>query len=234
VYDLFCAEATTTFDEAWYLMKDFSPKYFMKKYEDYQRIDKRRNIQRYFKWFTAKFEWENGDKKNATKQLEDLDRSVFADTANEKLFIARLYEGMTKAYDDDGNKNKFTNYSNALFEVYPQLLPFTGIKTSMRLSFSGTDDGITKKVIDEIKDCNINTSPNEPSPSAIIVFNKKGASYEAIITVRSANGFPVINNQRLIFKKADGAGKEIALRLFGKGGALVYDPEPPLTNTNQK
>jgi hypothetical protein len=226
LYDLFCAEATTTFDEAWYLMKDFSPKYFINKYTEYQQTDKRNNIQRYFKLFTAKFKWDNGDEKEALKDLENIDKTSFVDTANEKLFIARLYEGMVRAYDHDGNKNKFTNFSNALFEVYPQLVPYTGIKSSMRLSFSGTDDAITKKVIAEIKDCNINTSPNELSPSAIIVFNKKGASYEAVITVRSANGLPLINNQRLIFKKADGAGKEIALRLFGKGGALVYDPEP--------
>ena len=59
VYDLFCAESTTSFDEAWYMIKDFSPKYFMKKYQAYQTTDSRSNIQRYFKLFSAKFEWEN-------------------------------------------------------------------------------------------------------------------------------------------------------------------------------
>jgi hypothetical protein len=132
----FAQKATTSFDEAWYLMKDFSPKYFINKYTEYQQTDKRNNIQRYFKLFAAKFKWDNGDEKEALKDFENIDKTSFVDTANEKLFIARLYEGMARAYDDDGNKNKFTNYSNALFEVYPQLLPFTGIKTSMRLSFS--------------------------------------------------------------------------------------------------
>jgi tetratricopeptide (TPR) repeat protein len=46
VYDLFCAEATSSFDEAWYLLKDFSPSFFKKKYETYQRTDQRPNIQR--------------------------------------------------------------------------------------------------------------------------------------------------------------------------------------------
>lgn len=226
LYDLFCAEATTTFDEAWYLMKDFSPKYFINKYTDYQQTDKRSNIQRYFKLFAAKFKWNNGDEKEALKDFENIDKTSLVDTANEKLFIARLYEGMAKGYDEEGEKNKFTNYSNALFQVYPQLLPYTGIRPSLRLSVSGTDDKITKQIVDEIKDCNINMAPTGPSPSAIIVFNKKGNSYQAVITVRGTNGLPVVNNQQFIFKNADGAGKEIALRLFGKGGALVYDPEP--------
>jgi hypothetical protein len=226
LYDLFCAEATTSFDEAWYLMKDFSPKYFIDKYTIYQQTDKRSNIQRYFKLFAAKFKWDKGDEKDALKDLENIDRSSLVDTANEKLFIARLYEGLVKAYDDNGNKNKFSSYCNALYEDYPQLLPYTGIRPSVKLSVSGTDDAITKNVVDEIKDCNISTSGKNSILSATVIFNKRGSSYEAVITVLSANGMPVVNNERLIFKKATGAGKEIALRMFGKGGALVYDPEP--------
>jgi hypothetical protein len=32
-------------------------------------------------------------------------------------------------------------------------------------------------------------------------------------------------NQKLIFKKADGVGAEIGLRLFGKGGGIVFEPQ---------
>ena len=224
VYDLFCAEATTTFDEAWYLMKDFSPKYFMKKYEDYQRIDKRRNIQRYFKLFAAKFEWKNGDKKNATKQLEDLDRSVFADTANEKLFIARLYESLARA--NESNEEKFPLYSSAVMEYYPQLIPFSGLKPSINLSVSGVDDAVTKKVISDLKDCNINFNNDNSIANANISFIKRGDTYEALISARSINGKIIANKEPLIFKKTDGVGGEIGLRMFGKGGAVAFEPSP--------
>jgi len=30
VYDLFCAESTTSYDEAWYLLQDFSPSFLQK------------------------------------------------------------------------------------------------------------------------------------------------------------------------------------------------------------
>jgi hypothetical protein len=45
-----------------------------------------------------------------------------------------------------------------------------------------------------------------------------------VITVYSNLGRIIANHERLIFKKPNGVGSEIALRLFGKGGALVYEP----------
>jgi hypothetical protein len=222
VYDLFCAEATTSFDEAWYLMKDFSPKYFMKKYEDYQKTDRRSNIQRYFKLFVTKFKWENGDEKDAGKDLENIDRSVIADTANEKLFIALVYEGLAKAYEGN-DKSKFDLSGNAILEYYPQLIPFSGIVCSINLSVSGAEDAVIKQVINDLKDCNINFNNNGAIANAHIVFDKKGSAYEALITVLSISGKRIVNKERLIFKKADGVGGEIGLRLFGKGGAVVYE-----------
>ena len=226
VYDLFCSESTTTFDEAWYLMKDFSPQYFTKKYTAYQQTDKRENIQKYFKLFSAKFKYENGDEKEAVKDLENMDRTTTADTANEKLFVARVYENLAQAYKSNGDKSKFSIYSSALMDEYPQIIPFAGIPLSMRLSVTGASDAVTKDVTEQIKDCDINftDATNAGTVAANIVFNKKGNSYEALISVRSGSGKLIVNNERLIFKKPEGAGKEIALRLFGKGGALVYEP----------
>ncbi len=228
VYDLFCSEATSTFDEAWYLMKDFSPQYFIKKYTEYQQKDKRENIQKYFKLFSAKFKYEKGDEKEAVKDLENMDRTTTADTANEKLFVARVYENLSQAYNSNGDKTKFAMYSSGLMDEYPQMIPFAGIPLSMRLSVSGVDDAVTKNVTSQIRDCNINftNEVNSGTADVKIVFNQKGSSYEALITVRSGNGKLIVNNERLIFKKAEGAGSEIALRLFGTGGAVVFDPPP--------
>ena len=41
--------------------------------------------------------------------------------------------------------------------------------------------------------------------------------------VRSGSGKYVVTNEKVIFKETDGVGKECGLRLFGKGGALVYE-----------
>lgn len=229
VYDLFCGEATTTFDEAWYLLKDFSASYFTKKYEDYQKKDKRENIQRYFKLFEARFKQQGGKQKEAMQELEDMDASMLVDTAHEKLFIARLFEAMARGYDDKGDKSKLTQYRNQLYQEYPQLLPFSGLKMEMKLNIAGTSDGVTKKVIDDLKSCNINWDAGPGAPVATVSFAKKGERYEALINVVMPGGEKIINNKRMLFKQPDGAGGEMALRLFGKGGALVYDPPPPNT-----
>ena len=224
VYDLFCAESTTTFDEAMYLLKNFSPKYFRNKYQAYQRTDKRENIQRYFKLFEAQFEWENGNEKNAADDLKKIEQTTLLDTANEKLFLGRLYEGLGKAFrkDDDG---AYHSYCNSLIEEYPQLVPFSGLSVPMQLSVSGEENETTNDVIDDLKHCNIQFSnDNRNAPAASISFLKKGDTYEALINVTSETGKKIVFNQKLIFKKANGVGAEIALRLFGKGGNIVFEP----------
>jgi hypothetical protein len=228
VYDLFCSEGTTTFDEAWYLLKDFSPSFFEKKYKTYQTTDKRENIQRYFKLFAAKFEWENGEKKDAQKNYEWLVKNTLLDTTTEKLFLARLYEGLAKSYDPTNDNNNFSNYRNYYFDEYPQLVPFSGIRIKMKLNISGVDDAVTKDVVDDLKDCNIDFV-NEADNNTVVAnidFEKRSDKYEASINVQSASGKNIVNEGKMVFKNADGAGAEIALRLFGKGGAMVFDPPP--------
>jgi len=227
VYDLFCGEATTNFDEAWYLLRDFSPSYFTKKYQNYQQTDKRSNIQRYFKLFEARFKMQSGKESEGRQELEDMDATLLVDTANEKLFIGRLYEALAQAYDDNGDKDKLAEYRSRLFAEYPQLIPFSGLTMPVRLNTSGQDDAVTRAVISDLKDCNIKWV-DDAGPyalNAFVIFSKKTDRYEALINVTMPTG--KIIKQRILFKKAEGVGGEIGLRLFGKGGALVYDPPQP-------
>jgi hypothetical protein len=41
--------------------------------------------------------------------------------------------------------------------------------------------------------------------------------------VNSGSNKAVVRNENFIFKPTDGVGKEVALRLFGKGGAMVWE-----------
>lgn len=231
VYDLFCAESTVSFDETMYLLKDFSTSYFQNKYEIYQKIDKRGRIQRYFKLFTVKFKLENGKTKEAINDANDLLNETLStttpfpvDTANEKLYLARLYEVLANAHAKDENDYNTTFFRNILFEEFPQLIPFSDLKIKMRLTVSGLDDAITKEVISTLKDCNIDwTSDSDTNiPEAIIRFDKKGRSYQAIINVKSGKGKLIVSDQELIFKKPTNVGKELALRLFAKGGGIEF------------
>ena len=53
---------------------------------------------------------------------------------------------------------------------------------------------------------------------------KRGDKYEATLNVKSGTNKMIVSEQKMIFKDTEGAGKEVALRLFGKGGSLVFDP----------
>ena len=225
VYDLFCGESTTTFDEAYYLIRDFSPSYFIKKYENYQTHDKRKNLQKYFRLMTHQMQWANNDDDKAYEGYQQLYREVLLDTANEKLFLGRLYEGLIKGSKENDNDKDAAFYSNALYEDYPQLLPFSGIRMKMKLNLSGADDEHTQEVIKQIKKCNINwvDEADANTPVAFIAFDKRGDKYEATVNVKSAANNPIVSNEKMIFKETDGAGKELALRLFGKSGAKVFE-----------
>ena len=139
--------------------------------------------------------------------------------------MARLYEGLSIASKNDERKDNYLDYSNNALDVFPQLVPFSGIKIQAQLVTSGVDDAVTKKVVDELKESNINwvNKPGSGSALASLRFDKKGNKYEVILNMRSGSGKPLVTNGRLIFQQPAGAGNELALRLFGKGGSLEFE-----------
>jgi hypothetical protein len=232
VYDLFCSESTTTFDEALYLIRDFSPAYFIKKYEGYQETDPRKNVKRYFKLFAHEMEWADGSEKKAFEGYEQLIKQTLLDTANEKLYLGRLYEGLCKGYKR--NDNNFAFYSNALYEQYPQLLPFSNLRPKIRLMTTGDGDEATTAVLKELKKCNLQwvDDADENTITANIRFEKRADRYEAIINARSGKNTYVVVDEKMIFKNSEGVGKELAQRIFGKGGSVVFDTPVVESNSN--
>ncbi len=77
-----------------------------------------------------------------------------------------------------------------------------------------------------ISTCNIQWTSDNRVPAANITFVKRSEKYEATLQVKSGLGKPIVTNQKIVFKETDGAGEEFALRLFGKGGALVFETQP--------
>ncbi len=76
-----------------------------------------------------------------------------------------------------------------------------------------------------MKKCNIDWVENADAntPVATVSFAKRGEKYEVVLNVTSGSNKRVVINEKFIFKSTDGAGKEVALRLFGKGGAIAWE-----------
>jgi hypothetical protein len=84
--------------------------------------------------------------------LEALMRDPSIDQQYEKLFLARIYEGMAACAEGLDKPGQRDVWLRKLYEVYPQLIPFSGMKMPMRLQVAGTPD---EAVIARLKDCNI-------------------------------------------------------------------------------
>lgn len=233
VYDLFCSETTVSFDESMYLLKDFCLPYFERKYNNYVLTDKRSKIIRYFKLFATKFVLESGEINRAKIEAEELLSATvpigktnqapenLIDVSHERLYTYRLLEILAQASEET---ERYDVYRNKCFAVYPQLMPFSGIPAKMGINFSGLEnDELIQKVFDDLKECNIEITNNPSFPQAQINFDKKGDTYMVVINVWDENNKTIVENGTLLFKQNEGVGKELALRLFGKGGSIKFE-----------
>lgn len=195
VYDLFCSEATTSFDEVWDILQGFNDNFFIKKYDNYIAHDPRTNIIKYFKLFKAKFQLENGDRKDAQATIEDLVHNSQFDPENEKLFIGRLYEVAAQLYEQKGAKDDALFYQNEVLKVYPQLVPFAGLDLKMQLQISG-DQNVAGKIKSALDDSQI-TWKNQAGLStvSIDIQNTDGKKAEVVIEVKDKDGAQLYSSE---------------------------------------
>lgn len=225
IYTLFSSENVIGFDEIYNMIKDISPVYFTNLYHKKMDEEKRDNVKRYMKLFYSNFLYKEGNESESKKMQEDILNNTLLDTAHEKLFLARLYEGLAYNYNESGEKDKYTNMLGYFYKEYPQLVPFSGLRMKVKLNITGLDDNVTSKVKNELKDCNIKwvDVPDNSTIIANINFEKKKDKYQATYFVQDTGDKTLIPNNKIIFKDAKGVGKELALRIFGVNGPLEFE-----------
>ncbi len=227
IYNIFASENVVGFDEILSLMKNISPQYFAEIYKQKAQSEKRKNIVRYMQLFYGEFSYEAGNYDDSRQTFENILNTALLDTAHEKLFVARLYESLSRSYLHDGEKDKAEDMKYNFFLEYPQLIPFSGFTVKMNLFTSGLDNSMEKSIIKELKDCSIDFTDNTGSniPKAFINFIQLKNKYEVDYSVTTASGKVIVPSQKMYFKKDDGVGKELALRLCGVGGPVEFDGE---------
>lgn len=234
IYELFCSEGTTTWDESWFLLKDFSKGFFIQKMEDYTKTDTRKKIIPYFQLFHAMLKYNGGSQKEALGEYEEILSQTILDTTHEKLFLARMYEGLANGYNYTNDHTKCDFYTNLLYEHFPQLVPYSGLPVKVKLTTTGDEDDVTKKVIKELKGCNINfvDAADENTITAIVSFKKKGIKYMVTVSALSGTNLRKVDNNIFYITKPELAGQEIAKRMFGSSGA--QELEVPVVYNNAK
>jgi hypothetical protein len=217
IYKLFSTESTVSWDEIWYLVHDFSIKYFLNRFKKEAETDNRTYIRKYFQLFVAKLEMQQGKYSEAKAILDNLLRDPNTDADYEKLFTARVYEAQAACAKELKNETAYNAWLYSLYTLYPQLVPFSGMPMNVSLHVSGDVD---KEVMDRLKACNINwvTSSSIPAPDAYIQFTRKGDKKDISYYVVDRKGNYIVQKQSFAWQKADETGVTLAYRLFNIGG----------------
>ncbi|MEP6615885.1 MAG: hypothetical protein ABJA57_04870 [Ginsengibacter sp.] len=229
IYSLFSSENVIGFDEIYNLVKVISPAYFTRLYRQKMQDEKRQNVKRYMQLFYGNLLYQDGDKTESTKVLEDIMNNTLLDTAHEKLFLGRLYQQLAINYYEGGNKMEGDKMMFYCFSEYPQLVPFSSLKMKMKLNVSGLSDKVTVKIISDLENCNIRweSDLDFSTANAFVSFTTKSKGYEATYSVFTSTGELLIPSKRIIFRNSKGIGTEIALRLFGVNGPLDVEQADP-------
>jgi len=228
IYKLFSTENVVSWDEVWYLVKDFSTKYFLTRFRKEAATDKRQYIRKYFELFTAKLMIEQGKYKEAKPILDKLLHDPNTDADYEKLFTARIYQAEAVCADKLERTAERNEWLYKLYVLYPQLVPFTGIKPNMIVHLSGDVD---KDVEKRLYAFNINrvNKTNTTAPEAYVVFTGRGKKKTITYYVLDRGGNYIVPQQSFSWQKAEETGKELGYRLFNIGGK-----EPEETEENKK
>jgi hypothetical protein len=217
IYKLFSTESTVSWDEVWYLVKDFSTQFFVERFKKEAQTDERKIVRKYFKLFVARLKMEQGENKEAQLLLNEVLQDANIDPDYEKLFLARVYQAQAECALRRKNNAAYNEYMYRLYQIYPQLVPDTELKTNMRLNISGSPDDI---VVDRLKDCNIEwvTNSSIPAPSVYLVFSGAGAKKRLEFYVLDREGKYIVEKQAIDYDKSEAIGVSLAYRLFNIGG----------------
>nr|WP_321233894.1 hypothetical protein [uncultured Psychroserpens sp.] len=214
-YNLFASENNIFFDEIWELIKYFNSEYFINIFQKKLNEDERERVHKYFSYFIAQFYLEDGDYDKAIKEFESVLENEFLDETNEKLLIARIHEGLSKAYDEKDNTTSANDQLLAFYMNFPQLLPYSDLKMKFNLEVvnktltSGEED-----IIEDLKDCNIEWVENDFNwPTLKINITEKEKKQVIVYQVEVANETKF--EGRLDTENIENPGQILAFRAFG-------------------
>jgi len=230
IYKLFSTESTVSWDEIYYLIHDFSTKFFVNRFQQEAETDNRKKIRKYFQLFVARLKLQQGNYSEAKTILDKLLHDPNIDEDYEKLFIARIFQAEAECAKAQNNISAQNDWMYRLYAIYPQLVPYTGIPANMNLTISGTVD---KKVEERLKASNINwvTNSSIPAANAYVIFSGTGTKKDITYYVLDRSGNYIVPKQSFSWQKPDETGTDLAYRLFNISGK---DPDEKEKDTDKR
>lgn len=215
IYKLFSTESTVSWDEVWYLIKDFSTPFFVRRFEKELKENTRKPIDKYFRLFLGKLKWKQGKTKEAKSLFLQILRDTHIDQEYEQLLLARTYEGLALCAQKDRDTKALTRWSYELMRCYPQLLPFSDMKAPIKLRISGSDKALTTS----LRNCNIDFEPQGDAFTADIRLSTIRGKTQVRYRLLDASGRQYGKEAQFFYTDPVKAGKQLAYRLLGIDGA---------------
>lgn len=225
IYKLFSTESTISWDEVWYLIRDFSTQYFITRFEREVQRDERKYIRKYFKYFVARLQMEMDNYNEARVILDEILRTADIDVEYEKLFLARVYQAQAECAKEREDTDAYNNWMYKMYEEFPQLVPYTGLQMPMQLFVDG-DGG---ELIERLKDCNIKWVTDSNAPKVFITITPTEKDSKIAYSVTSASGEKVVSQNSFATETTglagESSGLSLAYRLFNIGESPVSEPQ---------
>ena len=213
IYPLFSTESTVSWDEIWYLIRDFSSSFFYKEFKNEIEIDQRPLIKKYFQLYLAKLEIKRGEYEKAEVIIKTILSNPEIDRDYEQLFIARCFEALNKCAEELGNEVLSAAAANSFYETFPQIQPFSESTINMRLYTFGNVDA---KMVKQLKRSKINwiSNRNLAAPDVSLEFKNDKGKKSVIYSVTKQNGAEIVKRQEFFYKDANKDGKDLLFLLF--------------------
>lgn len=124
--------------------------------------------------------------------------------------MARTYEGLANA-TSGSERDKYTRQ---LYQLYPQLVPFTDLTMSFRLN-AQAKNGAEEKILDDLKNARIDFTEDSNVPQISLQFSSRGQSLDINYSVQWQGKITQQGTLQLDETEKADAGKLIAYRIFG-------------------
>jgi hypothetical protein len=161
IYKLFATESTVSWDEVLMSMENMSNNYFLKYYKSLEETDKRSLLKVYFQFAQAKILVSQSKYDEALKLIEDIESRI-DESEYDALLKARCCILKYQILNENASQNIAGIQSNTqqLYDLYPQLIPFSGIKVGINLRI---DNSIEPKLQKSLNQYNIDWNNHDDS-----------------------------------------------------------------------
>ncbi|MFM8913549.1 MAG: tetratricopeptide repeat protein [Flammeovirgaceae bacterium] len=211
IYSIFSPENLITFDEVWSIIDGFGNEYFIDLYKEKLQTDKRPRIKKYFRYFLGKLYLAEGNDKEAIQYFSQVLNDPDREDSYQTMLLARTYEALAEATSG----KQHDAYIQKMYELYPQLVPFSQHTMSFQLQVNGETTALADDILSDLKNTNIDFGGDEKTPLVTISFQQAGEALNVSYKVETRTHILQRGTLRVEKLEQDDAGKLLAYRLFG-------------------